>query len=158
MKLTQLSRRAGVAALVVIGFVGAGLGSASAGSQRAVVSTAPLDFTEAQGDIEDCVGETLTVTAGEYRIVLANNVFHANAVSGAAVGDESGAIYRITGHQQDLALGGPTSAGVYTTVVTLNAIGQGGAGKFSAHFLFRMTFTPAGVPTADITKIDVRCV
>ena len=150
MRRNPLLRGTAVVALLIAGLVASGASPAGAGSTKsATVFSVPLTIEpQAYTDVEACIGESITITHGAYRLVMTERdnqfLFHANTVDGIAVGNESGATYRIIGHQQEVMVSRPNAAFVDTFQLRLRVVGLSGAPSFSAHFFFHVTVTPTG--------------
>ena len=111
----------------------------------------------AEAGIKGCVGETVTVTDGQFNVVyMPGTLFHRNIVGGRAIGDTTGSVYRLSGHIQEVDHFFGSLGETYTYVVQLNAATSGGA-SFSAQGLFHLTFTPAGELVAEDDSFSVSC-
>lgn len=142
-------------ALAIAGFATVGASSADAGSSRTpTVISVPLTIEpEAYTDIEACIHESVTITSGTYRLLLteggSGTLFHANVVNGTAVGNLSGATFRVIGHSQEVVNSQPKGAYVYVSELRLRIIGLNGAPSFNAHAYWHVTVTPDGTAIID---------
>ena len=124
----------------------------------ATVTKVPLVLSpSAEVGIQSCVGETVTVTDGQFNVVYKpDTLFHRNIVDGLAVGDTTGSTYRLSGHIQAVDHLFGADGETYTFVVELNAFTAGGAG-FSAKGLFHVTFTTTGDLVAYSSRFTITC-
>lgn len=119
-----------------------------------------VDFFVSQSgedDIEACVGEHVTFTDGQFNIITRGNLFHRNVMSGAGTGDDTGTLYRASGHIQETYNEGTSDGWTYTFTLLLNVVAQDGSGKFTARATFHMTALPSGQDVAYVDVFDIRC-
>ena len=122
------------------------------------VTKVPLVLSaSAQAGIWSCVGETITVTDGQFNVVFRpGELFHRNIVGGQAVGNTTGSTYRLSGHIQEVDHVIGAFGETYTSILQLNAFTAGGA-SFSAKGLFHVTITPAGDLVAISSSFTITC-
>jgi hypothetical protein len=135
------------------------LGSLSAvAATGATVTKVEFEVSEqGQADIEACVGEHVTFTDGQFNVAIRGNMFHRNVMSGAGTGDETGTLYRASGHIQETYNEGTSEGWTYTFTLLLNVVAQGGGGQFTAHATFHMTAQPSGEVVAYVEVFAIRC-
>lgn len=116
---------------------------------------------QAKADIAACVGENVVFTGGEFNIVshltADGFLFHRNVVGGIGVGATTGTVYHATGHLQSVDVLPPSGGETFTFELTLNVVGAGNAGHFTAHSLEHLTFTPDGNLVSDVEIDGIRC-
>src|SRR3954447_900931 len=115
---------------------------------------------QAKADIAACVGENVTFTDGEFNIVTHLTptlfTFHRNVVGGVGVGQTTGATYHATGHLQSTDVLPQSGGESFTFELTLNVVGTGNSGHFTAHAVEHLTFTPAGDLVSDVEIDGIR--
>ncbi len=146
------------AALVSVALVGA----ASATADGAQVFKVPFKVSgDAKIAIAACVGEPVVFTDGEFNVVIHSTptvfTFHRNVIGGVGVGTVTGTTYRATGHLQSVDVLTPAGGETFTFELTLNVVGQGNAGHFTAHTVEHLTFTPDGTLTSEVLIDGIRC-
>jgi len=134
----------------------------AAAADSARVSKVPFTVSaQAKADIAACVGENVVFTGGEFNVVIHQTatlfVFHRNVIAGVGIGAVTGTVYRATGHLQSVDVLPPSGGEAFTFDLTLNVVGQGNAGHFTAHGVEHLTFTPAGDLTSDVEIDGIRC-
>lgn len=137
--------------------------SAPAGAaQSAQVFNVPFTVTAGgQADIAACVGEEVVFTDGQFNVVIRETethfVFHRNVVAGLGIGEETGTVYRATGHLQMVDVLPSSGGETFTFELTLNVVGMRNAGQFTAHAVDHLTFTPQGDLTSAVEIFGIRC-
>ena len=125
----------------------------------AATAAAPIVLSaSAETGIQSCVGETVSVTDGQFNVVyMPGSLFHRNIVGGRAVGDITGTEYRLSGHIQQvdhlIGSGGET----VTFLVQLNVVATVSGASFRANGLLHLTFNPAGELVAYSNNFSVTC-
>ena len=122
------------AALAAVALIGA----AQATADGAQVFMVPFKVTgDAKIAIAACVGEPVAFTDGEFNVVIHSTptefTFHRNVIAGVGVGTITGTTYHATGHLQVVDVLTPAGGETFTFELTLNVVGQGNAGHFTAH-------------------------
>ena len=145
-------------AMCAMSLSGVALSAPMAQAAAPTVTKVPIVLSaSAQSGIESCVGETVTVTDGEFNIVyMPDTLFHRNIAGGRGIGDTTGSGYRLSGHIQEVDHYTRTDGETYTYLVQLNASATTGA-SFSAKGLFHLTFTPAGELVAYSDSFRITC-
>ena len=149
---------AAFATLVAVALVGA----ASATADGAHVFKEPFKVSAAAKiAIAACVAEPVVFTDGEFNVVIHSRptvfTFHRNVIGGVGVGTITGTTYHATGHIQSVDVLTPAGGETLTFELTLNAVGQGNAGHFTAHAVEHLTFTPDGTLTSEVLIDGIRC-
>ena len=116
---------------------------------------------QAKADIKACVGENVVFTGGEFNVVIHRTatlfLFHRNVIAGLGTGDLTGTVYHATGHIQSVDVLPPSGGEAFTFELTLNVVGEGNAGSFTAHAVEHLTFTPEGDLSSAVEIFDIRC-
>ena len=116
---------------------------------------------QAKADIAACVGENVVFTGGEFNVVIHQTAtvfaFHRNVIAGLGTGSVTGTTYHATGHLQSVDVLPSSGGESFTFELTLNVVGEGNAGHFTAHALEHLTFTPTGDLTSDVEIDGIRC-
>jgi hypothetical protein len=116
---------------------------------------------QAKADIAACVGENVVFSGGEFNVVIhvtaGGFLFHRNVVGGVGVGTTTGTVYHATGHLQSVDVLPPSGGETFTFELTLNVVGAGNAGHFTAHAVEHLTFTPDGNLVSDVEIDGIRC-
>jgi hypothetical protein len=135
------------------------LGSLSAvAATGATVTKVEFEVSEqGQEDIEECVGEHVTFTDGQFNVATRGNMFHRNVMSGVGTGDDTGTLYRASGHIQETYNEGTSDGWTYTFTLLLNVVAQDGSGQFTARATFHMTARPSGEIVAYVDVFEIRC-
>ena len=135
-----------LAAMGAVSLSSVALAASVADAAAPTVTKVPIVLSaSAESGIRSCVGETVTVTDGQFNVVyMPGGLFHRNIAGGLAIGDTTGSAYRLSGHIQEVDHLIGTDGETYTYVVQLKAAGTNGGASFSANGLFHVTFTPAG--------------
>ena len=158
-------RTISLTAVVILIVALAAVGAAQAmTTPTAVVVKVPFRVS-AQGlaDIAACVGEHVTFTDGQFNVVShasgdrSQLVFHRNVIGGLGTGDVTGTTYHATGHLQSVDNLTPSGGESFTFELTLNVVGTGGGGHFTAHAVEHLTFTPDGGLTSDVEIFSISC-
>ncbi len=145
-------------AMCAVSLSSVALAAPAANAAAPTVTKVPIVLSaSAESGIQSCVGETVTVTDGQFNVVyMPDLLFHRNIAGGRAIGDTTGSAYRLSGHIQEVDHFIGTDGETYTYVVQLNAATTGGA-SFSAKGLFHLTFTPAGELVAYSNSFSIAC-
>ena len=147
---------------VVIGMCCTLVLAPTAGAGGAQVIKVPFRVSaQAQADIAACVGERVAFTGGEFNIVIQLTptvfTFHRNVVGGVGIGQTTGTLYHATGHLQITDVVVPSGGETFTSELTLNVVGTGDAGQFTAHAVEHLTITPEGDVVSDVEIDTIRC-
>ena len=134
----------------------------TAGADGAQVIKVPFRVSaQAQADIAACVGERVAFTGGEFNIVIQLTptvfMFHRNVVGGVGIGQTTGTLYHATGHLQITDVVVPNGGVTFTSELTLNVVGTGDVGHFTAHAVEHLTITPEGDVVSDVEMDMIRC-
>jgi len=145
-------------AMCAVSLSSVALAAPAADAAAPTVTKVPIVLSaSAESGIQSCVGETVTVTDGQFNVVyMPGTLFHRNIAGGRAIGDTTGSVYRLSGHIQEVDHFIGTAGETYTYVVQLNAATTGGA-SFRAKGLFHLTFTPAGDLVAYSNSFSITC-
>lgn len=138
---------------------GVALTAPAATAAAPTVTKVPIVLSaSAEAGIQSCVGETVSVTDGQFNVVyMPGSLFHRNIVGGRAVGDITGTEYRLSGHiqQVDHLIG--SDGETFTSLVQLNAAATASGASFRANGLFHITFNAAGELVAYSNNFSVTC-
>lgn len=131
-------------------------------ANSAQVFKVPFEVTaDAKVEIAACVGENVVFTDGEFNIVIQETAtlfkFHRNVIAGVGTGVLTGTTYHATGHIQVVDVLPPSGGETFTFELTLNVVGVGNAGQFTAHAVEHLTFTPEGNLTSEVEIFGIRC-
>ena len=135
--------------------------TASAANSAQVVKVPFTVSSLAKADIKACVGENVVFTSGEFNVVIQSTptlfVFHRNVIAGLGTGDVTRTVYHATGHIQAVEVLPPSGGAALTFELTLNVVGEGNAGQFTAHAVEHLTFTPQGDLSSTVDIYAIRC-
>ena len=145
-------------AMCVVSVSSVALTTTAAHADAPLVVKVPLVLSSsAQSDIAGCVGETVTVTGGQFNVVRAPDVFmsHRNIINGLAVGNLTDSVYRLSGHRQviDHLIG--ASGQTFTFIVQLSATSA--TASFRAQGREHVTFTPTGDLASYTSNFSINC-
>ena len=78
-------------------------------------------------------------------------------VSAIEAADSQGTVYHATGHIQAVDVLPSSGGESFSFELTLNVVGEGNAGHFTAHAVEHLTFTPQGDLTSVVEIFAIRC-
>ena len=135
--------------------------TASAANSAQVVKVPFIVSSSATAAIKACVGENVVFTGGKFNVVIQSTetlfVFHRNVIAGLGTGDVTGTVYHATGHIQAVDVLPPSGGEAFTYELTLNVVGEGNAGQFTAHAVQHLTVTPQGDLSSTVEIFAIRC-
>lgn len=135
--------------------------TANAADSAQVVKVPFTVSTQAKADIRACVGENVVFTGGQFNVVIHRTAtlfsFHRNVIGGLGTGALTGTVYHATGHIQAVDVLPSSGGEAFTFELTLNVVGEGNAGHFTAHAVEHLTFTPQGDLTSVVEIFAIRC-
>ena len=139
-----------------------GIAATATAANSAQVVKVPFTVSpDAKAAIEACVGENVVFTGGQFNVVIQSTntlfVFHRNVIAGLGTGDATGTIYHATGHLQVVDVQPPSGGEAFTFELTLNVVGEGNTGHFTAHAVEHLTFTPQGNLRSTVEIFAIRC-
>lgn len=143
--------------------------SESTNASATTVVTIPVTFTiqpGAKAFIQLCVGETVDFV-GDSRLVahqtelpdgsMVLDLLHFNGQGAVALGESTGATYRVVGADSNPIVLAPSGGLTATFGAQLLVVGAGEARSFMAHILQHITITPDGAITALVDLISIEC-
>lgn len=115
--------------------------------------------------MEFCVGEPLEIVGDGlfvfHQTTLADGssllVLHRNPMGVFAVGQVTGAKYRLGAADQTVQFAAPSGGFTVTATANLHVLGPRGSSGFFGHILLHVTVTPTGEVEAEIEVVDIHC-